>query len=81
MHPDDPVTFAILAIYLAGVLIGIAVIRDRWPARLGLALVWPLGPIAFFVVVAVLLVAAAILWPIAILGATALVGVAAWFIM
>jgi hypothetical protein len=75
------VTFAILAIYLDGVLIGIAVIRDRWPARLGLALVWPLGPIAFLVVVAILLVAAAILWPIPILGATALVGVAAWFIM
>ena len=74
-------TFAILAIYLAGVLIGIAVIRDRWPARLGLALVWPLGPIAFVVVVAILLVTAAILWPIPILGATALVGVAAWFIM
>ena len=71
----------VLTIYLAGVLIGIAVMRDRWPARVGLALVWPLGLIAFVVVVAILLVAAAILWPILILGATALIGVAAWFIM
>jgi hypothetical protein len=71
----------LLTIYLAGVLIGIALIRDRWPARLGLALVWPLGPIAFIVVVAMLLVAAAILWPILLVGATALIGVAAWFIM
>ena len=74
-------TLPILAIYLAGVVIGMAVMRDRWPARLGLALVWPLGPIAFLVVVAILLVAAAILWPVPILGATALVGVAAWLMM
>ena len=74
-------TLPILAIYLAGVVIGMAVMGDRWPARLGLALVWPLGPIAFLVVVAILLVAAAILWPVPILGATALVGVVAWLIM
>ena len=74
-------TLPILAIYFAGVLIGIAVIRDRWPARLGLALVWPLGPIAFVAVVAILLVAAAILWPIPVLAATAVLGAAAWLML
>jgi hypothetical protein len=71
----------LVAIYLAGVLIGIAMIRDRWAARLGLALVWPLGPIAFLVVLAVLLVTAAILWPLPVLGALAVLGGALWFML
>jgi hypothetical protein len=63
-----------LLIYLAGVIVGLAVMRDRWPVRLMTALVWPLGPIAFVIVTAVLLVTAAILWPVPILGSAALLG-------
>jgi hypothetical protein len=81
MLADEPVTLPILAIYLVGVLIGIAVIRDRWAARLGLALVWPLGPIAFLVVLAILLVTAAILWPAPVLAALAILGAAAWLML
>ena len=64
-----------LVIYLVGVVIGLAVMRDRWPARVATSMVWPLGPIAFVVVVSILLVTAAILWPIPVLGTAALLGV------
>jgi hypothetical protein len=60
-----------LTIYLAGVVLGLVVMRDAWPARLATALVWPLGPIAFVIVVAIMLVTAAILWPVTILGSAA----------
>ena len=65
---------AVLVIYVVGVVIGLAVMRDRWPVRLGMALVWPLGPGAFLVVVPILLVASAILWPGVVLGGAAAIG-------
>jgi hypothetical protein len=67
-----------LLVYLAGVGVGLAVMRDPLPARLVTALVWPLGPIAFVLVIAVLLIVAAILWPLVILGAAALIGGIVW---
>ena len=69
----------VLSIYLAGVALGLIVMRDRWPSRLLTAMVWPLGPIAFAVVVCVLLLAAAALWPLPVLGAAALLGLTAWW--
>jgi hypothetical protein len=59
----------VLSIYLVGVAIALGIMRDPLPARIGTALVWPLGPIAFVVVVSILLVASAILWPVPVLGA------------
>ena len=67
-------------IYAAGVLIGVLVMRDRWPERIVTALLWPLGPLAFAVVVPILLVAAAILWPVPVLGATAGMAAVAWLL-
>lgn len=67
-------------IYLVGVLIGLSVMRDPWPARVGTALVWPLGPAAFVVVVSILLVASVILWPLLMLPAFALLGGFAWWL-
>jgi hypothetical protein len=64
--------------YIVGVVIGLAVMRDRWPVRIAVALVWPLGPAAFVVVVSILLVAAVILWPLPLLGAAAAVAVILW---
>ena len=61
-------------VYLIGVGIGLAVMRDRWPARIATSLVWPLGPMAFVVVVSILLVTAAILWPIPVLTTAVLLG-------
>ena len=66
-------------VYVAGVIVGLLVMRDPWPARLGTALVWPLGPIAFAVVVTGLLVAALVLWPMVMVPVAALLGALAWW--
>ena len=71
----------LLVIYVVGVAIALLVMRDRWTTRLGTALVWPLGPIAFLVVVTILMAAAAILWPVPILGAAAVLGAVAWLLL
>ena len=63
-----------LIVYALGVALGLAVMRDPWPARVVTALVWPLGPMAFVLVLTFLLVVAAILWPILVLGSAAVVG-------
>jgi hypothetical protein len=70
------VTYLIL--YVAGVLIGLVVMRDPWGERLGTALMWPLGPIAFAVVVPMMLIAAAILWPAPMLGGAAMLALIAY---
>jgi hypothetical protein len=69
-----------LLIYAIGVLIGLAVMRDPWRSRLATALMWPLGPIAFVVVVTMMLTAAAIVWPLPVLGMAALLGALVWFV-
>jgi len=53
-----------LAIYLAGVAIGLWRTDGSWQTRVLLALLWPIGPLAFVVVVAILLAAA----PIGLIG-------------
>jgi hypothetical protein len=67
-------------VYVLGVAIGVMVMRDPWPARIGTALVWPLGPIAFVLVVSLLLVVAAILWPLLMLAAAALGAGLVWLL-
>jgi hypothetical protein len=69
-----------LLIYLAGVAVGLAVMRDPWPARVATALVWPLGPIAFAVVVPSLLVVATILWPLVMLPLLAAAAALVWML-
>ena len=73
-----PFTMLFFTTYLIGLVVALAVMRDPWPARIGIALVWPLGPLALLVVISILLVASAILWPVLILGSAALLGVLAW---
>ena len=67
------------AIYLIGVAIGLVVMRDRWPARILTAAVWPLGFIALAVVAVVLSLASIYLWPIPLIIT---IGLAAllWFV-
>ena len=65
-------------VYLLGVAIGLMVMRDPWPTRIGTALVWPLGPIAFVLVISLLLIVATILWPLLILGSAAVIGALGW---
>jgi hypothetical protein len=69
----------LLIVYLAGAIVALMRMRDPWPARVATALVWPLGPAAFVIVLAVMLVAAAILWPLPVLAAGALAGALAWW--
>jgi hypothetical protein len=51
-------------VYLAGVLVGLWLGDSRPPVRVGLALLWPLGPIAFVVTIAGLLLASLIAFPL-----------------
>jgi hypothetical protein len=53
-----------LVVYMIGVAIGLARIDARWPARVALALLWPLGPLAFIVVIAILYLALPIAFPV-----------------
>ncbi len=57
--------FPFLAVvYVVGVVWGVLVGDARPAARLGLALAWPLGPLAFLLTVTLLLAAA----PVAFIG-------------
>ena len=70
--------FSLVGIYILGVAIGLIVMQDRWTTRIITALVWPLGVVAFLVVVAILSAASVYLWPVPIL-ATLAVASAVWF--
>jgi hypothetical protein len=50
-------------IYVVGVLLGLIATQGGAATRLGLALLWPLGPLAFLITVAGLLVVAATAFP------------------
>jgi len=52
------------AVYVVGVVIGVIATDGGLATRIGLALVWPLGPLAFAITVAGLLVVAAIAFPV-----------------
>ena len=53
----------VTAVYVAGVAWGLIVIDARPAPRVGLALLWPLGLLAFVVTFTVLLVASLIAFP------------------
>ena len=72
------VTWAIVGAYVAGVALGLLVIDGRQAEKIGLALVWPIGPIAFVVTIALLLLASLVAFPS--IGAGALVvGSVVWW--
>jgi hypothetical protein len=54
----------VLAIYLIGVAIGLGRTDAPQPMRLLLAVLWPIGPLAFVIVIAILVAAT----PIAFIG-------------
>jgi hypothetical protein len=69
----------LLLIYAAGVIIGLLVIDETLPKRLGLAALWPLGPLAFLLVITILLLALPIALPRAAAALAALL-VTGWLI-
>ena len=67
------------AVYVAGVVLGLIKIDATPLPRLGLALLWPLGPVAFIATIAILLMASLVAFPI--VGAAVLLAMAiAWWI-
>jgi hypothetical protein len=74
-----PEVWIVLLVYGVGVLVGLAATDARPAARVGLALLWPAGPVAFVVTLAVLAAAALIAFPI--IGAVALAGAIAWWML
>lgn len=54
----------LLILYVVGVLIALWRTDASWPGRTGLALLWPIGPLAFIVTVGTLLGASLIAFPV-----------------
>ena len=66
-------------IYAAGALVAVWRTDAAWPTRLALAILWPLGPLAFLVTVSILLAASLLAFPL-VSGAiaAAVAGVVWW---
>ena len=69
-----------LAIYVIGVIVGLLLTDARPPARVAIAVLWPLGVVAFVVVIAILFVAAMLVFP-AFGAAVLAVAVLSWFLL
>jgi hypothetical protein len=68
----------VILIYVVGVVAGLIFTDARPLARAGLALAWPVGPLAFALVIGLLLVAALYIFPV--FGAmVAIAALAGWF--
>ena len=67
------------AIYLAGVAIGLWRVDGPPAVKLLLAVLWPVGPAVFVLVVSVLVLAAAVAFPW--LGALAVIAGLAWWLL
>jgi hypothetical protein len=66
-------------IYAAGALVALWRTDAAWPTRVAVAALWPLGPLAFLVTVAILLGASLIAFPM-VAGAIAVASAAvAWW--
>jgi hypothetical protein len=69
-----------VTLYGVGIIIGLFVMRDPWPARIATAVAWPLGVLSFVVVLAIMSAAAIYLWPVPIL-VTLAIGVLGWLML
>lgn len=74
-----PVTAA-LVLYLAGAGIALWRTDSPWPSRLGLAILWPIGPLAFLLTVALLLAASVVAFPAIGVGAATAAALIFWWI-
>ena len=69
------------AVYAAGAVVALWRTDAGWPTRIALALLWPIGPLAFLVTVAILVGASLIAFPL-IAGAVAAVAAAGiWWLV
>ena len=67
-------------IYMLGVIVGLIATQGGVATRLLMALLWPLGPLAFIVTVAGLLIVAAIAFPVFGVILAGAVGAAWWWL-
>ena len=72
---------ALVVVYVAGVVWGLLRSDAAPAARVGLALLWPVGPIAFALVTAILLAALPIAFPLVGASILAVAGAAWWLLM
>jgi hypothetical protein len=69
------------AVYIAGLIVGLVATDGRLGSRLALAVLWPLGPLAFVVTVTGLVGAAAIAFPPFGIAATVIAGLGVWWLL
>ncbi len=69
------------AIYGVGAVLALWRTDAGWPTRIALALLWPLGPVAFLITVAILLGASLIAFPVVAGLIAAAVAAAAWWLL
>jgi hypothetical protein len=76
---DVPETWIVVVTYAVGVLVGLVATDAKPAARVGLALLWPIGPAAFVVTLAVLAAASLIAFPI--IGLAVVASAVAWLLL
>jgi hypothetical protein len=76
---DVPLAFTLL--YVAGVVWGLVRADARPVERTVLALLWPLGPLAFVITVAILLAASLLAYPLVMIPAAAVVAALLWVLL
>jgi hypothetical protein len=72
-------TWIVVLIYGVGVLVGLAATDAKPAARVVFSLLWPIGPAAFVITLAVLAAASLIAFPVA--GGLMLGGALVWWIL
>lgn len=75
----DPAVAAALILYAAGAAVALWRTDAEWPIRIGLAALWPLGPLAFVVTVSILLAASLVAFPL-VGGAVVAVATVLWWV-
>ena len=68
-------------LYAIGALVAIWRTDASWPTRIALAALWPIGPAAFLLTVAILLAASLIAFPLIAALAAAVLAAAIWWLM
>jgi hypothetical protein len=67
-----------VTVYVVGVAWGLMVIDARPPHKIALAILWPLGPIAFAVTVTILLAASLVAFPLWGFAVLIVAGLVSW---
>jgi hypothetical protein len=75
------ITVALATIYILGVIVGLLRVDGSAVTKVGIALVWPLGLLAFVVTIAMLIGVAAIAFPLFGLTLVLLLIFVAWMLM